>query len=181
MKSSSPSRLIRLLNIALLVVNITALITLLMMNKSAETTETTRDIRSVRFLQEQLDLTEGQYNEVVVMSERTFHRYNRTLEIICRTNFRLLEEMARQEPDHEEMRRLTARVGRLHANLKNLTVEYFEMVRNICTEEQNTKLASLFLDIMQLENQCEGYDMSQEELREYLNQLGRTEQTSEFD
>lgn len=180
MKRSTPPRLIRLLNYALLVVNITALITILLMNKPAETTEATRDIRSVRFMQEQLDLTEEQYNEVVEMSERTFHRYNRTMEIICQTNFRLLEEMARQEPNHDEIRRLTARIGRLYANLKNLTVEYFEMVRSICTEEQNARLAALFLDIMELDNQCRD-DMTQEELREYLNQLSHTEHITESD
>lgn len=162
----------RRLNIALLIVNLSALATIVFMARPGDPAETTRDIRSVHFLREQLDLTDEQFHEIVDMSERTFQRYNRTLELICRTNVRLLEEMARQKPDANELRRMTGLIGRLHTNLKNLTVEYFETVRGICSEEQNAKLAFIFKDIMQLEAQCEQCNIPDCESRDQLLQVG---------
>ena len=175
------TRLIRLLNYALLVVNVTALATLLFLNRTVEDKESARDIRSVRFLQEQLDLTNEQFNEIMAMSERTFQRYNRTLDLICQTNIKLLEEMAKQDPDQDMLRRHTGLIGRLHTNLQNLTVEYFDMVRGICSEEQNALLAVLFKEMMQLEDQCIQCVLPNCDRQEQLQQLGHIEQTKSFD
>lgn len=155
MKNRRSGQLIRFLNIGFLIINISAFITILLMGQKPLPSLENRDIRSVSFLQEKLLLTREQNQEVLKMSESIFRRYNRTLDLICQNNVSLLEEMAKQEPDQEQLRRLTARIGRMHMNLKNLTVEYFDNVRSICTQEQNARLASLFAQMMQLDLQCQ--------------------------
>lgn len=155
MKQIFSKRWIKILNLALLIVNITALSTLLLVRPTAADSQDNRDIRSVGFLREQLQLTDQQYEQVMVLSERTFRKYNTTMDLLCQANLTLLDEMAQQEPDQEQLRRLTLRIGRMHTNLKNLTVEYFEAVRSICTQEQNAQLASLFRVIMQLQTSCD--------------------------
>ncbi|GEM_PF-389651 len=175
MSINRPFRHIQWLNYALLVVNVTALATILL-TASAEgkSDQKRKDIRSIRFLKEQLDLTDEQYYEVVQQSDRTFRRYNYTLDLLCDANISLLEEMARQDPDPVKIERLTRRIGTMHTNLKNLTVEYFDNVRSVCTEDQNTMLASLFKMIMQLEarcEQCNRVDCPRKERLEILGQM----------
>lgn len=155
MKSMFSSRRLRVLNLALLIVNITALATLLLSRPSAADEPQQRDIRSVGFLRQQLHLSDQQFEEVTALSERTFRKYNTTLDLLCQANLALLEEMTRTQPDQIQLRRLTQRIGRMHTNLKNLTVEYFESVRSICTQEQHAQLASLFRVMMQLQTQCD--------------------------
>ncbi len=165
--------LIRWLNYALLVINVTAFSTILFsVFFSGGGEAQARDIRSLRFLKEQLDLTNEQYYEVVQQSDRTFRRYNYTLDLLCDANISLLEELASQEPDEVQLERMTRRIGNMHTNLKNLTVEYFQHVRSVCTEEQNALLASLFKEIMQLEAQCEQCNRVECPRQERLDQIG---------
>ncbi len=167
------ARFIRWLNLVLLVVNLAAFATILfIIFFDGDETEQARDIRSLRFLREQLDLTDEQYHEVVQLSDRTFRRYNYTLDLLCDANISLLEELASQEPDEVQLDRMTRRIGTMHTNLKNLTVEYFQHVRSVCSEEQITLLASLFKEIMQLEKQCEQCNRVECPRQERLNQIG---------
>ncbi len=163
---------IKWLNYGLLIINITALATLLFFRNAPVLPNESPDIRSVRFLKDRLELSDQQYREVLQMSDKTFRKYNYVLDMLCEANVDMLEEMASASPDGEKLDRITRRIGRMHAVLKNLTIDYFDSVRSICNPEQSQKLTHLFKEIMQLDLQCDQCNRTSCPRKERLSQLG---------
>ena len=166
------NRAIRWFNYLMLIVNITALLTIMLANRSTENNEHDNQVTSVEFLRKRLNLTEDQYNDLIKLNDKTFRIYYINLDLLCEANIDLLEEMSKDEPNQEEINRITKYIGNINASLKKQTVKHFEHVRSICTPAQKQELVKLFKEIMQLENQCTICNRKTCPRKERLNNLG---------
>jgi len=169
------NRAIRWLNYLLLIINITALITLLFAGRTTTTNIEQKENQelSVKFLKERLNLSESQYQELIKLSEKTFRAYHVNLDLLCEANITLLEEMSKDEVNHEEIEKIVKKIGNINATLKRNTVKHFELVKSICTKEQKDDLVMIFKEIMQLEQQCEICNRKECPRKERLNNIGK--------
>lgn len=153
---SKKQRIINWLSIFLLVINISAFATILLMNNESIPVDTssTEYYKSDEFLKGALDLSEEQYDEISSMDQKIFRIYQNILDMQCESNFKLLEQLSSNEPNNQLMDSIANQIGNLHTGLKRQTIKHFMNIRSICTEEQSHLLDKLIKDMMELDNQC---------------------------
>lgn len=166
------------LNYLLLMINLTALATILYMNRPSSPAKTQREtqLSSIEYLRDRLGLSDKQYQELIKLNEKTFRIYYVDIDLLCEANIELLEEMSKDSSDQAKIDKLTKKIGNLNEMLKKNTVRHFEQVKSICTEEQKYKLVLLFKDIMQLEEQCEICNRKECPRKDRLNNLGKKQE-----
>jgi len=149
-------RIINWLSIFLLVINISAFATLLLMNNKtiSSTSETTEHYKSDKFLKDALNLTEEQYEEVSAMDHKIFRIYQNILDMQCESNFKLMAELSAENPNQQKMDSIAKQIGGLYTGLKRQTIKHFMNIRSICTDEQSILLEKLLKDMMELDDQC---------------------------
>ena len=148
-------RIINWLSIFLLVINISAFATLLLMNNNPTTiAETTEYYKSDAFLKEALNLTDEQYNKVSFMDYKIFRVYQNILDMQCESNFKLMAELSSEDPNQQKMDSIAKQIGGLYTGLKRQTIKHFMNIRSICTDEQSLLLDQLIMDMMELDDQC---------------------------
>ncbi len=149
-------RIINWLSIFLLVINISAFATLLLMNNKSVSinSETTEHYKSDKFLKEALKLTAEQYDKVSAMDYKIFRVYQNILDMQCESNFRLMAELSSENPDSRVMDSIAKQIGGLYTGLKRQTIKHFMNIRSICTDEQSHLLDQLIKDMMKLDDQC---------------------------
>ena len=154
--TTKKQRIIKWLNIFLLVINISAFGTILLMNNKINLTETDSDnyFKSDVFLKEELNLNDEQYKKLVKLDNRVFRAYQVLLDMQCETNFGLLAELSQDNPSRKKMDSIATKIGKHHANIKRQTIKHFMNLRSICTEDQSELLNQLIKDMMNLEEQC---------------------------
>jgi Spy/CpxP family protein refolding chaperone len=167
------NRAFKWFNYLLLVVNLTALITIFMVNRPTETGTKENQEISLKFLKERLNLTPDQYQELIKVSEKTFRAYHVNIDLLCEANIQLLEEISKDNPDQEEIEKLVKKIGNINTTIKRNTAKHFEQVKAICNEEQRAKLVLLFKEIMQLEEQCAICNRKECPRKERLQNLGK--------
>ncbi len=107
--------------------------------------------QGTRFFRDKLDLTPEQMNAF-----REANRdYNRKTNWIARDlellRISLVNEMIKPETDTIRLNGISQAIGEKHKELKNLTVDYYLSMREVCNEGQKTKLNALFMDMVQKE------------------------------
>ncbi|HDJ34479.1 MAG TPA: periplasmic heavy metal sensor [Bacteroidetes bacterium] len=170
------NRSIRWLNYLLLIINLTALCTLIFFRPHHEPDRENLQVTSLEFLREELGLTGEQYQEVVRLDETTYRTYHLIIDLLCEANIELLEELAKETPDQEVLDRLTRKIGNLNTSLKKATIRHFDHIRSICNEEQKARLIGIFKEIMQLEEQCEICNRKECPRKTRLENLGKMEE-----
>lgn len=165
-------RIIKWLNIFLLVINISAFVTLLLMNNKSAPAESTSNnyFTSDAFLKEELNLSNEQYKEIVKLDYKIFRGYQSLLDMQCEANFSLLAELLQDNPNKKKMDSIASRIGKYHASLKRQTIKHFMNLRNICTEDQSESLNQLIKDMMELDEQCKFCNKKQCARRESLKE-----------
>lgn len=168
---SKKQRIINWLSIFLLVINISAFTTILVLNnKSSSQEETAANyFKSDAFLKEELNLSDKQFAEIERMDYQVFRSYQIILDIQCETNFSLLEELSKDEPDLIKMDSIATKIGKHHASLKRQTIKHFLNLRKICNEEQTVLLNQLIKNMMKLDDQCKYCNKVSCSRRESLN------------
>jgi hypothetical protein len=170
-------RIIKWLNFLLLIINITAIITILYLNNPSAAkdnkSENATKFSSLEYLRDRLRLSNEQYQELIKLTEKTYRVYYLNLDLICESNIELLEEMSKDSIDPIKMDKLTNRIGLLNENLKKNTVKYFESIKTICNDDQKYELVQLFKDIMQLEDQCKLCNRKECPRKDRINNLGK--------
>ncbi len=141
------------LNIFLLIINVSAFVTLLLMNRQNSTVRDNR-FSSDQFLQTELQLTPEQFKKVSELNADVFRLYQVFLDKKCELNFELVDELASEKPSDEKMDSLTTRIGQLDAALKKQTVRHFKNVKSVCTEEQQKMLDELLKEMLDAGGQC---------------------------
>ncbi len=170
---SKKQRIINWLSIFLLVINISAFTTLLLMNSKSDPIDSnsTEHFKSNEFLKEALNLTEEQYKEVSSMDHKIFRVYQNILDMQCESNFKILEELCSEQPNMQYMDSLAKQIGNLHTGLKRQTIKHFMNIRSVCTEEQSHLLDKLIKDMMELDDQCKYCNKKYCSRRESLKKL----------
>ncbi|HUW92037.1 MAG TPA: hypothetical protein VMV74_02650 [Bacteroidales bacterium] len=168
------NRILLWLNLVLLLVIGSAIITFILMGASRNPKVTDSGvINSMDMLKSELDLTDDQYNKVLVENDRTLRTYNIVLDMMCETNVAMIEELARTESDPMVLDSLAKKIGTLNTSLRRQTSNYFIRLKSICTAEQQQKLTLIFKGMMQLEEQCETCNKKDCPRKERINNIGK--------
>lgn len=142
------------MNIFLLVINISAIATILLMSGSAPAENTSAQYSSDEFLRDYLNLTDEQYREISEMDARIFRVYQNIIDMQCEAQFKLLGELSKEAPDREYMDSLVVNIGRLQSGLKRQTIKHFTNIRSVVDDNQEDLLDQLLIDMMQMNKQC---------------------------
>lgn len=97
-----------------------------------------------RFFREQLNLRQDQmdtFRELSRSYNRSARRVTYELEEL---RLQMVEEMGKQNPDKAELNAITENIGKLHAKLKEFTIDYYLNMKSECTEDQQKKLNEIF-------------------------------------
>ncbi len=154
---SKKQRIVNWLNIFLLVINLSAFGTLLLMNNQGGGVPVSDDsdyFKSDEFLKEALHLTDEQYEKITSLDYRIFRVYQSILDMQCEYNFKLMNELSSENPNKQLMDSIARQIGNLHMGIKRQTIRHFMNVRSICTEDQTVLLNDLIKEMMKLEDQC---------------------------
>jgi hypothetical protein len=154
METSKKHRIVRWLNIFLLVINISAFGTILLLNRQAPKKSLDK-YNSDEFLRSELKLSDDQFRKISMMDSEVFRIYQSLLDMECASNFRLVEEMTSPTPSKAKMDSIALNIGKIQSGLKKQTIRHFENIKGICTEEQKILLDQLLNDMMELGDQCD--------------------------
>lgn len=160
--------ILRWLNIFLLIINISAFVSFLLMNKQNSSTRDQK-FSSDQFLQTELGLTPEQFRKVSELNIDVFRLYQVFLDKKCELNFELVDELASEKPAEAKMDSLSARIGQLDAALKKQTVRHFKNVKSVCTDEQKILLDQLLKEMLDAGEQCKFCNKIDCERRDRLN------------
>ena len=160
-------RIIQWLNIFLLIINISAFITFLMMNRPDKKTHDDR-FSSDQFLKSELNLSPEQYSRVNSLNNNVFRIYQVFLDKKCELNFELIDELATENPSKAKMDSLCERIGKLDASLKKQSVNHFKNIRSVCTDDQKLLLDHLLKEMLDAGDQCKYCNKIDCERRESL-------------
>ncbi len=165
-------RIINWLSVFLLVINVSAFVTILMMNNSRSKSETVAGeyFKSDAFLQKELNLSEAQYAELEKLDSKVFRSYQILLDLQCEANFSLLAELSNDIPDQKRMDSIASRIGKHQASIKRQTIKHFMNLRKICTDDQSHLLDQLIKNMMELDDQCKYCNKESCSRRESLKQ-----------
>ena len=174
MISEKQNRTLVWLNIIMLIVISSALVTYIILGRSeGPSVAGSSSVTSMDLLKEELDLTPEQYQKVLVQNDRTFRTYNLVLDMMCETNVALLEELGKPEADPVVLDSLAKKYGVLSTSLRRHTIDYFINIKSICTPEQQRKLTLIFKEMMEMDKQCATCNKKDCPRRERLNNLGK--------
>lgn len=139
--------------ILLLVINLTAIITILFNRKQnvaeesiqADQPESASSMKySGRWFRDELGLTRDQMREFSGFNP-VFRQKVRHINIELSEKRRLmLEEMAAENSDTSRLNQLSDSIGMLHSDLKEATYSYYLEFKRISTAEQQEKLKQIF-------------------------------------
>ncbi len=146
-------RIIKWLNIFLLIINLSAFITFLLMNRQ-ESPDHDEKFSSDEFLRTELGLTPEQFRKISVLNNDVFRLYQVFLDKKCELNFELIDELSSEKPSDAKMDSLAARIGQLDAALKKQTVRHFNNVKSVCNSEQRVLLDQLLKKMLDAGDQC---------------------------
>jgi len=153
---TTKQRIFSWLNVFLLVINISAFVTILFMNHdtAASSAEGNR-FNSDEFLKKELKLSSEQFRTLSKLDGDVFRSYQLLLDKQCELNFDLLEELSSENPSKVNLDSISARIGHYQYLMKKQTTRHFLNIRSICNEEQIKLLDILLNDMMELGDQCE--------------------------
>lgn len=154
MEPKKRQRVISGLNIFLLIINVSAIATILLMNSSSPGLDASAQFSSDEFLRKELNLTDEQYRTISEMDAKIFRVYQNIIDMQCENQFKLLNELTKQEPDQLYMDSLVTNIGRLQAGLKRQTIKHFTNIRSVVEDDQEALLDQLLIDMMQMTKQC---------------------------
>lgn len=146
-------RIIAWLNIFLLIINSSALITFLWMNSGGEA-EHDKRYSSDEFIRKELHLSDQQFQKVSALNNMVFRAFQALLDRKCELNFDLIDELASPEPSKAVMDSLTDRIGKIDALLKKQTVRHYQNVKSVCDDHQKELLNQLLKDMLEAGSQC---------------------------
>ncbi|MDF1572986.1 MAG: hypothetical protein P1P82_15365 [Bacteroidales bacterium] len=148
-------RIVRWLNIFLLIINVSAIATILLMSSGTPAENESAQFSSDEFLRDYLHLTNEQYREISEMDAKIFRVYQNIIDMQCEAQFRLLGELSKEEPDREYMDSLVVNIGRLHTGLKRQTIKHFTNIRSVVDDGQEELLEQLLINMMEMNKQCQ--------------------------
>lgn len=168
------NRILLWLNLILILVITSAVVTFLAMKSSGEKqTNNQGVINSMDMLRKELSLSDDQYRKVLVENDKTVRLYNIVFDMMCETNVAMIEELAKQDSDPAVLDSLSRKVGILSSSLRRHTTDYFMNLKSICNDDQQKELTEIFKRMMQLDELCETCNKRECPRRERINNIGK--------
>lgn len=155
MEAQKKSRITKWLNIFLLVINVSAIATILLLNSSTPPVVGSDQFSSDEFLRQKLNLSEGQFKDISELDAKIFRVYQSIIDMQCEEQFKLLNELSQKNPSIAYMDSLAQNIGRLHTGIKRQTIKHFMNVRTIVDDEQEELLEQILIDMMEMNKQCQ--------------------------
>lgn len=172
METPKKHRITRWLNIFLLVINVSAITTIIAMNKGATPQIVNDQFSSDEFLKQELNLTPEQYQTISELDAKIFRSYQALLDMQCEEQFKLLDELTQENPSAEKLDSLATKIGKIHTGIKRQTIKHFINIKSICDEDQEELLNQILIGMMEMENQCKYCNKEECDRR---NQISRTQ------
>lgn len=105
--------------------------------------------RRTRFFMEQLNLRQDQM-DVFRQLNRNFNQnawqINHQLEDL---RIEMVTELGKENPEKENLDSIALKIGSLHSELKEITMDYYLNMKKECDEEQKVKLNDIFMSVLQ--------------------------------
>jgi hypothetical protein len=60
----------------------------------------------------------------------------------------MITEMGKESPDQNKLGIISNDIGKLHSELKKVTIDYYMKMKSECNEEQKTKLNEIFMSML---------------------------------
>ncbi len=100
-----------------------------------------------RFFREQLHLNQDQ----LVIFRDLNREYNRSARQVSHeledARIEMVNEMGKRNPGQDKLDSISENIGKLHSDLKQLTIEYYLNMKEVCDEDQQQKLNEIFMSI----------------------------------
>lgn len=168
MEAPKKHRITKWLNIFLLVINISAILTILLASRSAPAETLSDQFSSDEFLRRELNLTDEQFVEISELDAKIFRVYQNVIDMQCEQQFKLLDELSQEMPNVEYMDSLAVIIGRLQTGIKRQTIKHFMNIRTIVDDEQEVLLDQLLIGMMEMNKQCQFCNKTDCDRREQL-------------
>ena len=101
-----------------------------------------------KFFREELNLQPEQVNKFREWN-REFNRTGWTitheLEVL---RIEMIAELGKETPDQNKLENISNDIGKLHSELKKVTIDYYLKMKNECNEEQQKKLNEIFMSML---------------------------------
>lgn len=96
------------------------------------------------YVRSELNFDQAQLDFYRVQSREFRHKANGTINSLNLYKNKLSQEIDKESPNREKTKIYSDSIGIAHANLKEITTDFYINLRQICTPEQATKLAKIF-------------------------------------
>jgi len=114
--------------------------------KAEETIEMPSEQRT-RFFREQLNLRPDQMNTFRNLN-RNYNREAKQISFQLESlRIEMVQEMGRKNPNQKTLGNITKEIGKLHTELKELTIKYYLDMREVCDANQQEKLNEIFMSM----------------------------------
>lgn len=144
--------------IFLLVVNIAAISTILFHIYSGDPSPATVEISETgNILFNQLGLDADQKESYQTLNREYNQQSQKILDALTEKRSEMLAELTEEIPDTAILNAIAFDIGKLHTNLKRLTIQNFIGLKKICTPEQQQQLSKMYYDMLECEGHYKGY------------------------
>jgi len=141
----------------LLVINITALITMFYRNRvqpppsQSSNNELFQDVRErgmYRFLKDELQLTNEQFSEFKESNQKNMINSHQIASKLNNSRREMMIELAKENPNRKKLDGIATEIGTLHYELKKTTIDHFLELKQICNKDQQQELQKLFMKLL---------------------------------
>lgn len=155
MGNVNKNKSVSLLNLMLLIINLTAFITI---SCNVLSTDKSLDIKhnvsSNEFLKDELKLSDDQFDELKELDRDLSVKYKKIVSLLCEQNYLMLSELSKESPSKKELDKIAKKTGYLNIALKKNTSRHFINIKKICNEEQNERLSEILKMMMDSDRKC---------------------------
>lgn len=163
--------------ILLIVINISALLTIYYHNKIQ--TKKVVEMKNIkeearikgmhRYIKEELKLTDKQFEIFKEISKTNMNSSHEISMKLSEKRFDMMNEIAKVNPNLNTLDSVAKNIGLLHYELKKSTINHFLKLKEICNDDQQENLQKLF---MQLINEQDKNDLKRNQRRRGRNRKG---------
>jgi len=152
MDTKTKKTLLTVTIIVLLVINISALITIFY-NSNIKSKELVREknlkaemqIKGMhRFISEELNLSEEQFTLFQNVNRENMIKTHNIASKLNNKRREMVNEIAKQNPSEQNLNTIAKEIGELHYELKKATINHFLELKDLCNDDQQESLNKLF-------------------------------------
>jgi len=156
----SKTRLITWLVIILIVINISAIGTIVyhiyFSSESKQSDSNTKNIQNI--IREELGLSPLQEQKYLRIKKEFDEKSSEILIEMKNKRQEMLDELSSADSNPEKLNNIAEDIGMLHTSLKKLTIENFLEMKILCDSDQCLKLRLLYNDMQMCEGQFSGME-----------------------